>query len=142
MRQGTVVYFQCNDWSPSPKEAENFIYNYLEGYHDSIDNPNAVLKTQEEVDTWYKENDLCINTEIYDMSLHFWVTTTKEWLEDNFPELLPYASEEPKDYMFKGDKKYFLKYEEENVGEWMISDQEPWSKPSFEKDKHRLINEK
>lgn len=139
MRQGTVVYLQCNDWCPSPAEAEKFIYDYLEGYHDSIDNPNAVLKTQEETETWIKENDLCINTEIYDMSIQYWVTTTKEWLEDNFPELLPYASEEPKDYMFEGDKKYFLKYEEENVGEWMISDQESWSKPTFERDKHRLI---
>lgn len=112
MIKGTVVYFQCNDWSPSPKEAERFIHQYLEGDFSE----HTPMKTDAEVDEWIENDCLCINCDIYDMSIQYWITTTKEWLEQNFPELLSFVSEEPKDYLFKGDKKYFLKYSEENIG--------------------------
>lgn len=117
MRQGTIVYFQCNNWTPYPEEASRFIYDYLEGDFCSEDpDSTSVLKTPEEIDKWIRENDLCINQDLYDMSNQYWVTTTKEWLEENFPELLGVASEIPEDDLWVGDHMNFLQYREENVG--------------------------
>lgn len=117
MRTGTVVYFQCNDWNPYPDAAYRFIYDYIEGpvY---AEHESSVIKSRDEQDKWIKENDLCINSDIYDMSIEYWVTTTKEWLAENFPELLQFAMEEP-------DDEWFLKYEESNVGEFFINDLHP-----------------
>lgn len=143
MRKGTIVYFQCNNWEPYPEEAERFIYNYLEGsvyVHVKDEQFNVVNKTIEEELAWIKSNDLCINCDIYDQSVQYWVTTTKEWLEENFPELVEYASEEPQDYMYKGDKKYFLKYIEENIGQhWATETMEIGLPDKFNEYKNRFI---
>lgn len=141
MRKGTVVYFQCNDWEPNPEESSRFIYDYLEGSMYANDkNSTSVNKTPEEEITWMKANDLCVNVDNYDMSLNYWVTTTKEWLEENFPELLPFASETPQSFMYEGDEKYFLKYTEDNVGEIMLADSVEREFPErFNRDKHKLV---
>lgn len=120
MRQGTIVYFQCNDWNPNPDEAARFIYKYILG---DLYDDESILKTNEDIKNWIKENDLCVNMDIYDMSVNLWVTTTREWLEENFPELVEFASETPTDFMWEGDKKYYLKYSEENVGQFWCGNQ-------------------
>lgn len=126
----TIVYLQCNDWSPSPEKASRLIYDYLEG---SIYDKNSVIKTVEEKLEWVKTNKLCINTDIWNMSIQYWITTTKEWLELNFPELLPYCSETP-------DDDYYLEYTEDNYGEFYINDELKRFEPeTYEKEKHRLL---
>lgn len=144
MKKETIVYFQCNDWVPSPEAASKFIYAYLEGslyYKEQPFDFEVVTKTTDEEHDWIKKNRLCINVDVYDQSLQYWVTTTKEWVEENFPELLPYVSEEPKDDMFKGDKKYYLKYTEENIGVFNITNWlESYEPEEFEKEKYKLID--
>lgn len=141
MRTGTVVYFQCNDWEPYPNEAERFIYNYLEGsIYANEEGFNAVNKTIDDELKWIEANSLCINCDSYDQSVQYWVTTTREWLEENFPELVEYASEEPQDYMYKGDKKYFLKYIKENIGQhWATETMKSHMPDKFSEYKDRLI---
>lgn len=134
-KQCPIVYFQCNDWDPCPEEAERFIYNYLEGYL-YPEEETTVCKTLEEVDKWERENELCIHFTTYDMSVNYWVSCKKSWLEQNFPELLPDASEEPEDFMWKGDKKFFPKYCLDNFGEYFIKDT---TDEEYEKVKSRCI---
>lgn len=141
MRKGTVVYFQCNNWNPYPEEAGRFIYDYLEGtLYTNYEQCNPVNKTEQECLNWIKSNDLCINCDIYDQSVQYWVTTTKEWIKENFPELLEYASEEPQDDIYEGDKKYFLKYIEENIGQhWATETMERKLPDKFNEYKNRFI---
>jgi len=56
------------------------------------------------------------------MSSHYWITTTKEWLEQNFPELLCDATETGKDWLYEDDKRYFLKYMPENYGNHFVTE--------------------
>lgn len=131
----TVVYLQINDWNPYPKESKRLINDYLEGL---INIEDESIGAQPLYD-WIKENKLCINQDVYDQSLQYWITTTKEWLEENFPELLLFANEEPKDDCFKGDRKWFLRYCDENVGLFFINESS-WGDELTEENLKRLVN--
>jgi len=114
----TVVYLQINNWTP-PENQERFLSCYLEGSLTDwdVEYPEGVVcHTVDEEEQWMVDNKLCINNDVYDMSSHYWITTTKEWIEKNFPELLCDASETGKDWLYKNDRKYFLKYMPENYG--------------------------
>ena len=109
-----IVYFACNDWNPTPKEADNICYNYLMSY--SSVNKDIVYKTIEDCEEWMKDNKICINVDIVDMSSSYYITAPLNVFEKYFKELLSYVKEEPYDFMFIGDKKFFLEHKEENIG--------------------------
>ena len=71
---------------------------------------------------WIKNNELCVNLSIFDMSYHYWVTCKESWLEMFFPELLLYANEIPIDDSTFGNGKFYLKYEERNFGMFNINE--------------------
>lgn len=71
---------------------------------------------------WIKNNELCVNLDVYDMSCQYWVTCKESWLEMFFPELLMYANEVPIDDSIFGDGKFYLKYEERNFGLYCVSE--------------------
>jgi hypothetical protein len=110
-----IVYFACNDWHPTPKEADNLCYRYLEPFTIE-DTSKLVNKTSDEVDEWVLKNKMCINCDVIDMSISFYITAPKSVFETYFKELLPFIKTEPYDFLFKGDKQIFLEYKEENFG--------------------------
>ena len=72
-----ILYFQCNDRRPTPKEASKFIA-HIRG--DLFANEVDMLG----IDTakqWIKNNELCVNLSIFDMSYYYWVTCKESWLE-------------------------------------------------------------
>jgi hypothetical protein len=78
---------------------------------------------------WVKENKLCVVASFVDMSQNFCVTATKEWVENNCPNILNY----PKfiriadaDGSVEGRfGNSFLEYKEENFGiSWDENDDE------------------
>ena len=103
-----ILYFQCNDWHPTPEEASKFIDHIDGDVFASEDNKYDIAAAKE----WIKNNELCVNIDVYDMSCQYWVTCKESWLEMFFPESLPYANELPIDDSIFGDGKFYLKYEE------------------------------
>ena len=120
-----IVYFACNDWHTTPIEAYNICYYYL-GSYTSVDMDKVVNKTPEEVDKWVEDNKMCINCDIVDMSISYYITAPKSVFETYFKELLPYIKSEPYDFLFKGDKQIFLEYKEENIGFNYFNSKEEW----------------
>ena len=113
--ENDIVYFQCNDWEPTPVESERFINEILE---------NKEFKTPNEYFNKMKENRLCVNVDAYDMSGNYWITCSKSWIHENYPELDKIVSDEPYDLIYEGDRKYFLKYIEMNFGYFMINEKD------------------
>ena len=107
-----IVYFELNNWAsgrdyPDDEPFIAWMSNDL----------NIKFKDEE----WIKENKLCIVADLVDMSTNFCITTTKEWVEQNCPELLTKyreflrgPDEDGCVYGRFGHK--FLEYEEGNVG--------------------------
>lgn len=113
-----VVYFQCNDWMPSPEEAARFIDHINGDLFESDDNKYGIDGALQ----WIKDNELCVNTDTYDMSCQYWVTCKESWLEMYFPEMMEYAHDVPMDESIFGDGKFYLKYEERNYGSHYINE--------------------
>lgn len=74
-----VIYFELNNRMPG------------------CDYPNARpftdwmgkdLKQQFRNEKWIKENKLVVVESVVDMSFNYCISTTKEWVEENCPELL------------------------------------------------------
>lgn len=110
-----IVYFACNDWHPDPKESYNICYNYL-GSYTSCKEEEIVNKTIDESEKWVKDNRMCVNWEIIDMSTSYYITAPRKVFETYFKELLPFIKNEPYDFMWIGDNKCFLEHKEENFG--------------------------
>lgn len=113
--KGEIVYFACNDWHPTPVESDNICHNYL-GSYSGVDEDKIINKTIDEVYKFVEDNKMCINCEIVDMSCSYYITAQKKTFETYFPELLPFIKTEPYDFMFIGDNKSFLEYNENNIG--------------------------
>lgn len=108
-----IVYFELNNWFAGRDypNAEPFL-SWMK------DDLNQKFRDEE----WIKENKLVVVESLVDMSMNFCITATKEWVENNCPELL-YTYEnfvrKPED---GEDVPYgifgcpFLEYEEENIG--------------------------
>lgn len=107
-----IVYFELNNWFSGMDypDAEPFITwmsNDLKQY----------FRNEE----WVKENKLCVVHSIVDMSMNYCITATKEWVEENCPELLTKYTQfirEPDEW---GDVEgqfgsYFRPYEEQYFG--------------------------
>lgn len=73
-----IVYFELNNWflGQDYPDAEPFI-TWMNDY---------VLKFRDI--EWVKENRLCVVDGNVDMSVNFCITATREWVENNCPELL------------------------------------------------------
>lgn len=69
---------------------------------------------------WCREQGICVESEVADMSINYCVTAKREWVEKNCPEILGSGFiREPKN----GEKLpqahiagYFLEYKPENIG--------------------------
>lgn len=71
-----VVYFSLNDWfcgRDYPKDG--CLKQFVESYKFSDD-------------AWCKENRLCVLCGNVDMSVNWCITASREWVEENCPELL------------------------------------------------------
>lgn len=104
-----IVYFACNNWHPSPKEADRLIYEHFE-------KDVEVKESVEYFENFIKENKLCVNMDVVDMSVSYYITAKRSFFEEKFPELIKYVKEEPYNFLWKNDKKLFLEYKEDNIG--------------------------
>lgn len=107
-----IVYFELNNWFrgrdyPDAQPFITWISDDLNIYFNNED--------------WVKENKLCIVCTMVDMSLNFCITTTKEWVDKNCPDLFTnytqFLRKKDKDgciYGQFGDE--FLEYKKENIG--------------------------
>ena len=116
--QDKILYFQCNDRQPTPKEASKFIEHIRGDLFANEDDRYGIATAKQ----WIKTNELCVNLYINDMSYYYWVTCKESWLEMFFPELMLYANEIPIDESIFGDGKFYLKYEERNFDLHCISE--------------------
>ena len=107
-----VVYFELNDWACGRDypDAEPFV-SWME---------DDLIKFRDE--EWVKENKLVVVESIFDMSLNYCITATKEWVELNCPELLTKYTQfircgEEDDGLPEGRFGCpFLEYNEGNIG--------------------------
>lgn len=108
-----VIYFELNNWF-SGRDYPN-AEPFLSWMKDDL---NQKFHDEE----WIKENKLVVVESLVDMSMNFCITTTKEWVEENCPELLSTY----KEFIRKSDEDDevpygrldcpFLEYKEENIG--------------------------
>lgn len=112
-----TIYFEVNNWfSGRDYPASEPFYTWLNDMkgHKLADNK------------WAKENKLCIKYGSYDMSMIYFVTATKEWVEMNCPCLLQPENakficnpknegEEPIGWLGRKNNS-FLEYKPENFG--------------------------
>ena len=128
--QDKILYFQCNDRQPTPKEASKFIEHIRGDLFANEDDRYGIATAKQ----WIKNNELCVNLYVYDMYYHYCVTCKESWLEMFFPELLMYANEVPIDDSIFGDGKFYLKYEERNFGMFNINEM-TYNEDADEKDR-------
>ena len=108
-----IIYFELNNWFSGCDypNAEPF----LSWMRDDL---NQKFRDEE----WIKENKLVVVESLVDMSMNFCVTATKEWVENNCPELLyTYENfvrkpEDGEDVPYGRFECPFLEYNEENIG--------------------------
>lgn len=82
-----IIYFELDNWfcGRDYPNAEPFIGWMCKDYDFCFEN-----------DEWCKENKLCVEAGLIDMSTCFCITATKAWVETNCPKLL--TDEECGDY--------------------------------------------
>ena len=107
-----IIYFELNNWFSGRDypEAEPF----LSWMKDD-------LKIKFNNEKWVTENKLCVLKSYVDMSQNFCITSTKEWVENNCPELLSKYTchlRIPDEYgdVYGRFGHEFLPYEECNIG--------------------------
>lgn len=115
-----IVYFELNNWCigrhyPATEPFILWMSNDLNIYFNNED--------------WVKENKLCVVRSIIDMSINYCITATREWVEQNCPELLieytrflRYPDEDG--YVYGQWENKFLEYSDENIGITDINDDE------------------
>ena len=107
-----IIYFELNNWFSGRDypDAEPF-RSWMK------DDLNQKFRDEE----WIKENKLIVVESLVDMSTNFCITTTKEWVYKNCPELLSIYKEFIR-YSETDDIPYgrfgcpFLEYDENNIG--------------------------
>lgn len=108
-----VVYFELNNWFPGRDypNAEPF----LTWLADSLGH-----KFRDE--SWVKENNLVVVESFVDMSSNYCIAATKEWIEENCPDLLTKYTEFLRYKDEEGELPEgrfgcpFLEYSTENIG--------------------------
>lgn len=113
-----IIYFELNNWTPGTD------YPGEEPFLSWMGND---LKLRFRNEDWVKENKLCVVESLVDMSTNFCITATREWVEENCPNLLT----EHKQFLRYPDKwgdvygrfgHEFLPYEECNIGVTFVYD--------------------
>lgn len=110
-----IVYFELNDWF-SGRDYPN-AEPFLSWMQCNKENKYYIQFRDE---SWIKENKLVVVESLVDMSMNFCITATKEWVEQNCPELLSTY----KEFIRQSDDEApygrfgcpFLEYEENNIG--------------------------
>ena len=108
-----IVYFELNNWFAGRD------YSNTEPFLGWMKND---LKQKFRDEKWIEENKLVVVESFVDMSMNFCITTTKEWVEKNCPELLSTYKEFTRKADEDGEPPYgrfgcpFLEYDEENIG--------------------------
>lgn len=74
-----IVYFELNNWF------EGIDFPNTEPFITWCSNDYNLYFNNEK---WVKENKLCVVQTIIDMSVNWCITATKEWVEENCPDLL------------------------------------------------------
>lgn len=98
-----IIYFELNNWMPGEDfpNAEPFITWCANDFN---------LKFNS--DEWCKENRLVVTHGTIDMSTNWCICATKEWVEENCPELLTKYTEFLRPDMHSHFGQPFLEYEE------------------------------
>lgn len=113
-----VIYFELNNWFTG------IDYPNKEPFLSWMGNdPGLKFKDED----WVKENKLCVKASFVDMSVNFCITATKEWVEQNCPDLLTEFKQflrEPNEdgYIDGRFGNEFLKYSDENIGVTWVDD--------------------
>ena len=106
-----VIYFELNNWfAGRDYPATEPFLTWMNDY---------VLKFRDE--EWVKENKLCVVAGNVDMSSNYCITTTKDWVENNCPDLLTLYTEFIRTPYEDGEVEGrfgapFKEYNEENIG--------------------------
>lgn len=112
-----IVYFELNNWFSGRDypDAEPFL-SWMQC------NKENKYYIQFRDESWVKENKLVVVESLVDMSTNFCITATKEWVEQNCPELLSTYKEFIRQPDEDDEAPYgrfgcpFLEYEENNIG--------------------------
>ena len=75
--QDKILYFQCNDWIPTLEEASKFIDHIDGDVFAYEDNKYDIAAAKE----WIKNNELCVNVDVFDVCCQYWMTCKESWLE-------------------------------------------------------------
>ena len=107
------VYFELNNWTPGIDYPGTDRFDELMG-----DDSHLYFADDEE---WVKENKLCVVMHFVDQSVNVCAAATREWVEDNCPELLTEFTQflrEPDDdgHVYGRWGVRFLEYSESNIG--------------------------
>jgi hypothetical protein len=112
-----VVYFELNDWFSGRDypDAEPFL-NWMKC------NKENKYYIQFRDESWIEKNRLVVVESLVDMSMNFCITATRDWVEQNCPELLSIYKKfirQPDEYDEPPYGRFgcpFLEYEEKNIG--------------------------
>lgn len=115
-----IVYFELNNWFAGQDYPANERFGRWMG-----DDLQLAFSNED----WVKENKLCVVRTRIDMSVNFCVTATKEWVENNCPELLTEYTQflrEPDEYgdVYSRFGMTFLEYCDDNIG--IIENEDDW----------------
>lgn len=77
-----IICFELNNWFAERD------YPDVEPFLTWMDDDNIYDEKYLTDDKWAKENNICVAAECIDMSVNVCVTSSKEWVEKNCPELL------------------------------------------------------
>lgn len=120
MSEHKIICFELNNWScgrdyPNAEPFLSWMRNDL----------NIRFRNEE----WVKENKLCVRATFLDMSQHFLITATEDWVEANCPNLLTDFQNfirHPDEWGTVVDRfgNWFLDYSEENIGITWFDDPE------------------
>ena len=112
-----VVYFELNNWFSGRDypDAEPFL-SWMKC------NKENKYYIQFRDESWIEKNKLVVVESLVDMSTNFCITATRDWVEQNCPELLSTYKEFIRQPDEDDEAPYgrfgcpFLEYEEENIG--------------------------
>ena len=115
-----IVYFELNDWTPGKDypDVEPFC-SWMQ--FNEKNNYNIAFRNEE----WIKENKLVVVESLVDMSMNFCISATKQWVDENCPQLLTTYKEFIRKPVIEDDYEDlpegrfgcpFLEYNEENIG--------------------------
>ena len=65
--QDKILYFQCNDWHPTPEEASKFIDHISGDVFTNEDDKYGIDAAKE----WIMNNELCINLYVKYMTYYY-----------------------------------------------------------------------